>query len=50
LYAAFQLTAWYGVSSAQIDDLDFADPLVFAEARLMAERNQLDLADAFQIL
>jgi predicted nucleic acid-binding protein len=50
LEATFQLTAWYGASSAQVEDLDFADPQTFAETRLLAERNELDLSDAFQIM
>lgn len=48
--ATFKLTAWYGASSAKIDDLDFTDPLTFAETRSLAERNGLDLSDAFQIM
>lgn len=50
LAAVFQLTAWYGASSAQIKDLNFADPLTFADATELARRNRLDLSDAFQIL
>ncbi len=50
LEAAFQLTAWYGASSPKVEDLDFTDPLTFAEARAISERNGLDLSDAFQIL
>ena len=47
--AALQLTAWYS-SSAQPDDLDFSNPTVFAEARGIAQRHDLDLSDALQIL
>jgi predicted nucleic acid-binding protein len=47
---AFQLTAWYGASSSRVKDLDFTDPLTFAEAKAIAQRSQLDLSDAFQIL
>jgi len=50
LEAAFKLTAWYGASSAQVRDLDFADPLTFAETKAIAERGALDLSDAFQIM
>jgi hypothetical protein len=50
LDAAFQLTAWYGASSSQIKDLDFTEPTTFAQAKEMAQRSQLDLSDAFQIL
>ena len=50
LAAAFQLTAWYGASSSKVKDLDFTDPLTFAEANAIAQRNALDLSDAFQIL
>ena len=42
--------AWYGASSAQVRDLDFADPLTFSETKALAERNALDLSDAFQIM
>ena len=50
LDAAFRMTAWYGASSPRIADLDFADPLTFAETRTLAERSGLDLSDAFQIM
>jgi predicted nucleic acid-binding protein len=48
--AAFQLTAWYGASSARVEDLDFTDPLTFSRAKDIATRYQLDLSDAFQIM
>ena len=50
LEAAHKLTAWYGASSAKIKDLNFADPVIFLAAKEIAERNGLDLSDAFQIL
>jgi predicted nucleic acid-binding protein len=50
LDAAFRLTAWYGASSAQVKDLNFTDPSTFSEAKEIAQRNRLDLSDAFQIL
>ena len=50
LEAAFQLTAWYGASSSEVNDLNFTEPTIFAEAKSIAERNRLDLSDAFQIL
>lgn len=50
LDAAFRLAAWYGASSAQVRDLDFADPLTFSETKKISERSALDLSDAFQIL
>ena len=50
LDAAFQLTAWYGASSSRINDLNFTEPTTFAEAKMIAYRNNLDLSDAFQIL
>jgi len=50
LQAAFELSAWYGASSARIKDLDFASPTTFSEARRLAEKTLLDLSDAFQIL
>jgi hypothetical protein len=48
--AAFQLTAWYGASSARVKDLDFTSPLTFSHAKDIATRSRLDLSDAFQIL
>lgn len=50
LDAAWQLATWYGASSSRIDDLDFNDPLTFAQTRYLAERSGLDLSDAFQIM
>jgi len=50
LDAAFRLTAWYGASSSSIEDLNFTEPATFTEAKEIAQRNQLDLSDAFQIL
>lgn len=50
LEATFRLTAWYGASSSQVKDLNFTEPKTFAEAKEIAQRNQLDLSDAFQIL
>ena len=50
LDAAFRLTAWYGASSSKVRDLNFTEPATFAEAKKIAERSQLDLSDAFQIL
>ncbi len=50
LRAAFELTAWYGASSRQIPDLNFADPTTFSETRSLAQRHALDLSDAFQIM
>ena len=50
LEAAFRLTAWYGASSSRIKDLNFTEPITFANAKAIAERTGLDLSDAFQIL
>lgn len=50
LAAAFELTAWFGASSRSIKDLNFADPLVFASTKALAERFSLDLSDAFQVI
>jgi predicted nucleic acid-binding protein len=50
LEAAFELTVWYGASSSKVSDLDFTDPLTFAETKSLAERSGLDLSDAFQIM
>lgn len=48
--SAFALTAWFSSSTKYIRDLDFTNPLVFSEVRAIAERNSLDLSDAFQVL
>lgn len=50
LDAAFRLTTWFGASSTKVKDLNFTDPATFAEAKKVAQRSQLDLSDAFQIL
>jgi len=50
LDASFKLTVWYGASSSKIKDLDFTETTTFFEAKQIAERNELDLSDAFQIL
>jgi hypothetical protein len=50
LDAAFHLTAWYGASSSKVKDLNFTEPTTFVEAKKIAQRSQLDLSDAFQIL
>jgi hypothetical protein len=50
LDAAFHLTAWYGASSPKVKDLNFTEPTTFAQAKAIAQRSQLDLSDAFQIL
>jgi predicted nucleic acid-binding protein len=50
LDAAFHLTAWYGASSSKVKDLNFTEPTTFAQAKAIAQRSQLDLSDAFQIL
>lgn len=50
LQAACELSSWYGASSANIKDLDFASPVTFSQARCLAKKNSLDLSDAFQIL
>ena len=50
LDATFRLTAWYGASSSRIKDLKFTDPATFSRAKSIAQKNNLDLSDAFQIL
>ncbi len=50
LSAAHQLAAWYGASSSKIKDLDFTEPSTFFEAKEIAQRSNLDLSDAFQVL
>lgn len=50
LKAAFELTAWFGATSRQVSDLDFADALVFHRTSDLANRHGLDLSDAFQIM
>ena len=48
--ATFELTAWHGAWSKDLNDIDFSDPAVSARTRQLAEKFQLDLSDAFQIL
>ncbi len=48
--AAFHLVAWYGAATRHGTDIDFKEPLVFFAAQEIAERYDLDLSDAFQIL
>ncbi len=48
--ATFELAAWYGACCTNIEDLDFEDPLTFIGTKALAERNGLDLSDAFQIM
>jgi predicted nucleic acid-binding protein len=48
--AATDLVAWFRVSHSQVNDLDFTDRDVFSDARELAERHDLDLSDAFQLL
>jgi predicted nucleic acid-binding protein len=50
LDAARRLTAWYGAMTRHINDLNFTDHQVFAEAKRIVEKTRLDLSDAFQIL
>jgi predicted nucleic acid-binding protein len=45
-----ELTAWFRASSSRIQDLDFTDLEVFADAMKLAQRTDLDLSDAFQLL
>ena len=48
--ATFELTAWHGAWSKDLNDIDFSDPVVFTRTRQLAEKFGLDLSDAFQIL
>jgi len=47
---AFELTTWFSSASKRTPDLDFTNPSVFRDVQFIAERNSLDLSDAFQIL
>jgi predicted nucleic acid-binding protein len=48
--ASFKLTAWFSHFVRRTPDLDFTDSSVFKEVTDIAQRNSLDLSDAFQIL
>ncbi len=50
LRAASDLVAWFGASHSQIYDIEFTRPDVFHDARELAERYDLDLADAFLLM
>ncbi len=50
LNAASDLVAWFRVSQSSVRDLDFTDRHVFIDAKELAEDNDLDLSDAFQLL
>ena len=48
--AATDLVSWFRASHSKINDLDFTHCEVFSDARELAERHDLDLSDAFQLL
>lgn len=48
--AIFSLVAWFAHISEQIKELDFMSPSVLKEAQAIAQRYNLDISDAFQIL
>lgn len=50
LRAAKDLMAWFRASTSRINDLDFTKRDVFADATGLADRHDLDLSDAFQLL
>jgi predicted nucleic acid-binding protein len=48
--AALDLVTWFRASDSRIDDPEFTDISVFFAAKKLAEDNNLDLSDAFQLL
>jgi len=50
LEASLKLIAWYRGNTKQVRDLDFTDPLIFLKTKDLANKYDLDLSDAFQIL
>ena len=50
LKAATNLVTWFRGSHSAAQDIDFVRRDVFADAKRLAERHNLDLSDAFQLL
>lgn len=50
LRAATNLVAWFRKSDSMAQDIEFLRRDVFADAKRLAERHDLDLSDAFQLL
>lgn len=50
LKAATNLVTWFRGSHSTAQDIDFFRRDVFADAKRLAERHDLDLSDAFQLL
>lgn len=50
LRAATSLVTWFRRSNSIVQDIEFLRRDVFANARELAERHDLDLSDAFQLL
>jgi predicted nucleic acid-binding protein len=50
LEASLRLTAWYRANTKHVKDLDFSDPFIFSKTKDIADKYDLDLSDAFQIL
>ena len=48
--STLDLCSWYGAVSQNIPELNFLSPEVFFAAQRTAERHNIDLSDAFQIL
>jgi len=48
--AAFALSAWFSMSSANVRNLNLVDSKTFPEVQSLARKYSLDLSDAFQIL
>jgi predicted nucleic acid-binding protein len=48
--ASFRLVAWFGASTRYARDIDLAEPAVFFRVKDIAERHDIDLSDAFQVL
>jgi len=50
LSAAYSLSIWFGASSRKVRDIEFTEPMTFANAKKLVESTSLDLSDCFQIL
>jgi predicted nucleic acid-binding protein len=48
--AAFELSAWFSMSSENVRNLELVNSKTFPEVQSLARKYSLDLSDAFQIL
>ena len=48
--AALRLTVWFGASSSRVQNLNFTNQSTFDQAKALAQKANLDLSDAFQIV